>query len=1211
MLTVPKRQSAALLPWLKPRMLEWWLPTLATVLFSALFLIDTWQSYRVVKAEAQASLAGYSRSIAAALRNELSRADLVLSDVALRIANERATNVAGRDARATTHVQRHYLALPRRPDTYFANAEGLIVASTRRDLVGTTVASSEAFRAHAEGRDTLHIDMALEQSNPIGLTALSRAVRDAEGRFLGVTTLLISSTLLDEAIQAATPQGDLRITLIDHLGRVYGQRVEPSSGVTPWHERNDFRQHLAGAQAQSFHTVPATTVAPEEMVVFQTIADTDLVVAVSRTSADALSPWSRANVVRAGVLSGALILVFWFSQISLRRQRAMQAAHKRFEALIENSEDIVVIVNKEGRYVWASPSVTRVTGFTPQQVVGQHYSQSLHRDDLPALGLAMHRLQETPEQRISLYSHMYTKSRGWIPIEGVGTAHFDTPGIEGAIVTFRDVSEREARTLALLQSEQMLNQAQNIAALGSWRFDPAKKSFQLSEEARRILGIAENRTVAPAEMRTLIHPDDLPAFDAMGAAALKGEEYDLGHRIVVDGEIRWVHARAHFYFDDFGKLTATVGTLQDVTAQQLAAAHLSELLAFNEKIIAESSVGIVVIDAQGRCILANAAIAQMVDSTRDELQTMNLMDDLDWRQNGIYAIAQQALAAQTTHHHMLDGVSRSGKTISLDVELVPINWKGAPHLLILCKDYTEFLAARRALEDGRRMAEQANRAKSEFLANMSHEIRTPLNAVIGLAQLSLDRTADPTLREYQLQMVQSANALLDVINDILDYSKIEAGQMQLNPQEFSLRDITARVIGLFRQSAGAKALELTTDIDSDVPLRLYGDSVRISQIVINLMANAVKFTESGSVRLHIGRTDPAHRRSASADLANNSQTSPIELSFAVTDTGIGMSQEAVAILFSPFTQADGSITRRYGGTGLGLTISKRLADMMGGQISVTSTPDVGSCFTLTLPLAYRQPSTMTPDALGAGSGLHEPTNIAQRAIAIAGAHILVVEDERVNQMVLERLLNRAGLKVTLARHGGEALELMTKAGSSDSPMIDAVLMDLQMPVMDGFATTRAIRADPRWQALPIIAVTAAVLIHDEASCREAGMNDYIAKPVQPAVLIDALVRAIAPNSLIPAPYPLADAQEKPTAPAPDDETTPITRSERQQRMLTLQTRLAAHEFITVAELSELRSLLGEHQDARTERLRAAISRYDYTQAQAILADLLASLDTAN
>ena len=316
-------------------------------------------------------------------------------------------------------------------------------------------------------------------------------------------------------------------------------------------------------------------------------------------------------------------------------------------------------------------------------------------------------------------------------------------------------------------------------------------------------------------------------------------------------------------------------------------------------------------------------------------------------------------------------------------------------------------------------------------------------------------------------------------------------------------------------------------------------------------------------------------------------------------------------MFRPSTQADGSITRRYGGTGLGLTISQRLAEMMGGRINVVSTPDLGSCFTLTLPLAYRQSTATGPGGLTTGSELHAPLDIAQRARPIAGAHILVVEDERVNQMVIERLLHRAGLKVTLARHGGEALEHLAKAAGGELPSIDAVLMDLQMPVMDGFATTRAIRTDPRWQNLPIIAVTAAVLIHDQASCRDAGMNGYIAKPVQPSVLIDELVLAIVPNHGHAEQE--APAQAETTGLSVPTSTAPASHDhgDRQQRLRSLQTRLAAHEFITVSELSQLRSLLGDLHDARTERLQAAISRYDYTQAQAILADLLTSLDTAD
>jgi CheY-like chemotaxis protein len=314
------------------------------------------------------------------------------------------------------------------------------------------------------------------------------------------------------------------------------------------------------------------------------------------------------------------------------------------------------------------------------------------------------------------------------------------------------------------------------------------------------------------------------------------------------------------------------------------------------------------------------------------------------------------------------------------------------------------------------------------------------------------------------------------------------------------------------------------------------------------------------------------------------------IEFAVADTGIGMTPDELDRLFRPFVQADGSITRRYGGTGLGLTISRRLAQLMGGGIDTRSTHGVGSCFTLWLPLGTgTRHDSGSGDASGAALDTSARPTLAARAARIAGAHILLVEDDETNRSVITRVLTQAGLRVTAAEHGVAALEKLATSN------FDAVLLDLLMPEMDGFETITAIRANAAWAGLPVIAVTAATLIHDADSCLNAGMNDYLAKPVQPLILIDTLLRHVAAH----------ERSSEPLVPANS-----VEQGQLLDRLSNLQGRPANNDFISVGELSELRDALSSIAGARAVRLEAAISRYDYKEARAVLADLMTSVCAA-
>lgn len=373
------------------------------------------------------------------------------------------------------------------------------------------------------------------------------------------------------------------------------------------------------------------------------------------------------------------------------------------------------------------------------------------------------------------------------------------------------------------------------------------------------------------------------------------------------------------------------------------------------------------------------------------------------------------------------------------------------------------------------MAEDAARAKSQFLANMSHEIRTPMNAVIGFSQLGMHENSLEAVQTYLHQIHASASHLLTIINDILDYSKIEAGKLEITAAPFQLSALFTHLNASYQALAEQKAIHLEFLQDQDFSDFLVGDSDRLLQVLTNLLGNAIKFSSGGKVMVW-------------AELAAR-KSHRISLQFSVMDQGIGISVEQQKLLFQPFSQADASSTRKYGGTGLGLSISRQLVELMGGRINLTSTPGEGSTFSFTINL------TEAPDTKS-----ESPKSSIPKPPDFSGKRILVVEDNKTNQAVAQALLKHTGAEVTLVENGKEAVEMLAK-----NPAFDLVLMDIQMPEMNGHQATRIIREELKL-TLPIIAITAHAMASEQKECLESGMNEVITKPVDVPLMYNTLTQ---------------------------------------------------------------------------------------------------------
>jgi len=664
------------------------------------------------------------------------------------------------------------------------------------------------------------------------------------------------------------------------------------------------------------------------------------------------------------------------------------------------------------------------------------------------------------------------------------------------IMNYDTINYKYADTMDMTHKKLAL--VMDMANIVHWEFSHEKQTFFFDDKFYALYATTVEKEGGhemshSAYLREFVHPEDkeLVARE-IERGITEGISYysSVKHRIVRrDGKVRHIVARYFTVRDDIGKPIRNVGFNQDITELKQAEEDVRDSVALLSTLIDALPDFICFKDGANRWQLANAyclelfgfeSPAQYLDKTSADLA-------LEHPQ-----CREALLECERTTEAAWHGPTRceeiiprpDGTPLVFDVIKIPTFYPGGNRkgLLVVGRDITERMKAEAELKSAKLKAEEANKSKSEFLANMSHELRTPLNGIVGMLQLLETTSLDSEQKEYVELSTKAANRLTRLLTDLLDFSKIESGKLVLYNEKFKTSEIRDSILELFKGPAQEKGLNLVFTMDESIPEFLVCDGSRLIQILFNLVGNGIKFTDTGSITVDVAPI-----------------TSPdnclVAVQITVSDTGIGIPAARLDEIFEPFTQIDGSYVRNHQGAGLGLSVIKRLLALMGGEIFIESTEAVGTTARVVIPMDKANAPAICPPE----------TSIPAPAECKLKANVLLVEDDRVNQFAMNKMLLKSGFTVTTADNGLQALDLISKNN------YDVVLMDIQMPYMDGLEATRLIRDRSKFgekSTLPIIAITAYAMESDKEKFLEAGMDGYISKPFDRADLADAVRSAL-------------------------------------------------------------------------------------------------------
>jgi PAS domain S-box-containing protein len=748
------------------------------------------------------------------------------------------------------------------------------------------------------------------------------------------------------------------------------------------------------------------------------------------------------------------------------------------------------------RILYFNPVAAQIYGYKPEEVIGRtvHELHVIHQIPAEFLDKALQIVHQKGLYEYSVQRQQKDGSSRYFEAR-VSAIRNVQGNMVGYMLMIQDVTPRRAAQVALQQSEERLLQSQRFACVGSWDWHIESGLVTWNEGVSPLFGLPERdkRKLTRTELMQTIHPDDLERVEeAVRACLQEGKDYNIEYRVFwPDQSVHWLHERGDVLRDEYGEAQNMLGLVQDISRRKEVEMQLQAQHRFLDSVIETIPSMVFVKDAKElRFVRVNKAGEQLTGRSASEFLGFSDKDFYPPQEaEALMNLERQILANGEIEvsEEQID-TQHLGKRLVRTRKVPIVDDQGKPaYLLGISDDITEQRAAEHELALARIQAEKANQAKSDFLANMSHEIRTPMNGIIGLTELALKTKLDSQQADYLEKVNESARSLLGLLNDILDLSKIEAHRLKLESIPFDLHALLEQIDSLTSIYSRQKGIPLYIHIAKEIPQYLQGDPLRIKQILLNLVGNAFKFTQKGEINI-------------SVRLALHAQHGYIPLAFTVQDTGIGISKEQQAHLFEAFVQSDSSTTRVYGGTGLGLAITKQLVEMMDGTIQLVSTPGKGSTFTFILPLALSNELLHSEHLQQVQIQGPDPRALEE----IRGARILLVEDNKINQQVAIELLSQEGFQVDLAENGQQAIDLV------QTQLYDLVLMDLQMPVMDGYQATKAIRRDRTHDDMPILAMSANAMSHDREQCLAVGMNDHIPKPVDRKQLLSSLCKWVKP-----------------------------------------------------------------------------------------------------
>ncbi len=772
-------------------------------------------------------------------------------------------------------------------------------------------------------------------------------------------------------------------------------------------------------------------------------------------------------------------------EIAERRQaeEAVRESEEQFRAMFENHYAVMMLFDPEnGKIIRVNSSAEKYYGYSSEQFA----EMTVFEINLLEKEKIEIKMANAKNKKRNCFHFSHKLANGEIRDVEVHSSPVPFKGKRLLFSIIYDITERRLIENSLRESEERYRKAQALGHVGNWEYNIQTSRFWGSDEAKRIYGFDVNADSFTADEVESCIPEKDRVHQALNNLIENSKEYNLEFEIIAKDtkKRKTIVSVAELERDEDGCPLKVSGVIHDITERKRVEQELRISLEKYRVLFESFPIGVSVMDADKNLLEANHESEKLLGISLAE-HTGRKIDSSEWKiicPSGTPMPAEEypgirALkTGQVIKNVEMGIVKENQETTWINVHAAPIPLEEYG-VIITYHDITARKQAEEELRHAKEAAESATLAKSEFLASMSHEIRTPMNVIVNMSELLLETELNSEQSSYARMVSESSGILLALINDILDFSKIEAGKLDLENTGFSLAQIVGEVMRILELKGDEKGLRLICHIAGDVHPYLMGDPSRLRQILLNLVNNAVKFTQKGEVKISVR--------------SEKQSESQAVIRFEISDTGIGIPEDRIEKLFRPFSQADSSTTRKYGGTGLGLSISKRLAEMMGGEIGVESTAGIGSTFRFTAVFEKRRK--------GKNEEKHTHKAVPENIRLPSDIRILLVEDNPFNRQVALALLKKHDILPDTAENGKEALEILAQK------KYDLVLMDIEMPEMNGLEATRNIRdSDSENRNVPIIAMTAHALKGSRERFLAAGMDDCITKPVDPGTLFAAI-----------------------------------------------------------------------------------------------------------